>query len=1068
MSEGKVSFNEIPKRDAFPAIRGFVYQVHLTILQWFRLRHGQILELEKGEDFDVITKEIEEQKEIRELGQVKFLERGISLNQRKILDIVFNYFEHKRNNPGHNLVFRFLSNTNCVIESPSLFLDTTKGIEAWEILRTQGEIDNTNTYYQGIKRHLKESASHIIDKLDEKGFESTGWREFLQSLESDEFVQDLIGGFAWSLKTGDVNQVEQLIRFEIRKLINETNEDREKRILSKAFFHVFKVLCQPNLKVLQKNDLDTLIADESLTDDDSDLKTYLITLQNEVLHKLSDLEAMVLANSKSIADISKRSLELENNSSVMSFDYTYAISIDPPRPMENGSRRKKKVDHIIEAFQTYRWINLNGINGTGKTQLAALVCHEFEEAYWLDLRSLWNHHEHARLIFIKFIELISLSSFEHDRAEWLKRVIGGIKANALIVINDVPNPNGQNLLIEILLMLVHELHSGIRVLTTSNHSFDTIRNEKLKDMYLMEFTQLDFEDDEIEEYLLKNGAPEGIRKYISFLSTITKGNPRLVSEVLRFLKRKKWGLNSKKTLEELLQGKFSSELALDTQFAIKELIPDPESRELLYRLSFIDWSFDNSYVMALAHVDKEIEYSFEKFNELINIWIQRTSFGEYQTSPLIRKLGEQNLAPTTQREIHLAIAKNILRSESLNQISVSRLISAFIAAQDFIQAGLVLINLYQAGHNLDEIKILKEWGFLNFWNKTPMPASLPIQLQAQILHEQIRLKARLGEDSEETYNRLENLLVQESIAHDDEWIIRALCMNARPYSKMVKLIDHLNYLVTYRNHPLYSDFLSEQIIEGFVWLASTSINDKEDLFQWFELIRIAESEFPIDVFSRESAQNGITVLVNKIVDSESFLMNHDDKDSYIDVLEKFSQIFRKRSNEVLEAVIQKEIIAFVFRVEDDEEKAIRIGKLLIEQFNNDVSKYLVYEVLGKLLYNHGKKKESITWLDSAIELDCENQLSFVETLTYLACAVSRSDPKYAIPYLSRAVDLAKEKEFVLDRIQVTGEYGLSLWLVGENLSSYLTFASVISDLHALKDSHSHDRNWIRFNSVLND
>ena len=48
----------IPGRnqDASATIRGFVYQVELTILRWLGLGAGQVLQLERGEDIDHITR----------------------------------------------------------------------------------------------------------------------------------------------------------------------------------------------------------------------------------------------------------------------------------------------------------------------------------------------------------------------------------------------------------------------------------------------------------------------------------------------------------------------------------------------------------------------------------------------------------------------------------------------------------------------------------------------------------------------------------------------------------------------------------------------------------------------------------------------------------------------------------------------------------------------------------------------------------------------------------------------------------------------------------------------------
>src|SRR5438067_2242221 len=42
-------------RDAWAAIRGYVYQVDMTILRWLTLGCGEVLELECGEDVDLLA-----------------------------------------------------------------------------------------------------------------------------------------------------------------------------------------------------------------------------------------------------------------------------------------------------------------------------------------------------------------------------------------------------------------------------------------------------------------------------------------------------------------------------------------------------------------------------------------------------------------------------------------------------------------------------------------------------------------------------------------------------------------------------------------------------------------------------------------------------------------------------------------------------------------------------------------------------------------------------------------------------------------------------------------------------
>ena len=53
-------------RDAWGVIRGFVYRkVDLTILRWLGLVSNQSLELEKGEDIDLISQSLQSRDSIR-------------------------------------------------------------------------------------------------------------------------------------------------------------------------------------------------------------------------------------------------------------------------------------------------------------------------------------------------------------------------------------------------------------------------------------------------------------------------------------------------------------------------------------------------------------------------------------------------------------------------------------------------------------------------------------------------------------------------------------------------------------------------------------------------------------------------------------------------------------------------------------------------------------------------------------------------------------------------------------------------------------------------------------------
>lgn len=89
-------FEEIKNRDAWSTIRGYVYQVDLTISRWLDLKDNQILELERGEDIDIINSDISKTRISRELEQIKYREATISLNQDLVFDLILNFYTHKK------------------------------------------------------------------------------------------------------------------------------------------------------------------------------------------------------------------------------------------------------------------------------------------------------------------------------------------------------------------------------------------------------------------------------------------------------------------------------------------------------------------------------------------------------------------------------------------------------------------------------------------------------------------------------------------------------------------------------------------------------------------------------------------------------------------------------------------------------------------------------------------------------------------------------------------------------------------------------------------------------------
>ena len=72
------------RRDATVTIRGYVYQVNVTLLRWIALRPGEALALEAGEDIDKIQKALADDFAIERLLEgVKHREKRLTLRSHE-------------------------------------------------------------------------------------------------------------------------------------------------------------------------------------------------------------------------------------------------------------------------------------------------------------------------------------------------------------------------------------------------------------------------------------------------------------------------------------------------------------------------------------------------------------------------------------------------------------------------------------------------------------------------------------------------------------------------------------------------------------------------------------------------------------------------------------------------------------------------------------------------------------------------------------------------------------------------------------------------------------------------
>jgi hypothetical protein len=187
-------------RDASDSIKGFIYQIHLTLLRWLELRPGQALELERGEDIDTVTSSLKSGWQglvtllERRNEQVKAVNSPISLASKVSKEAFANFAKARKDNPNCELYFRFTTTATPVVEKRNKLSDKTPGIERWEQLR-RGEIDPAHQIQLlvGVRSILLGLTRPT--KFNKETWEA--WREFIENADDSDLLL-FIQRFEWS------------------------------------------------------------------------------------------------------------------------------------------------------------------------------------------------------------------------------------------------------------------------------------------------------------------------------------------------------------------------------------------------------------------------------------------------------------------------------------------------------------------------------------------------------------------------------------------------------------------------------------------------------------------------------------------------------------------------------------------------------------------------------------------------------------------------------------------------------------------------------------------------------
>lgn len=1020
-----VEFQPFKKRDASASIRGFVYQVEMTILRWLELVPGQLLELERGEDIDIVSCQGSNVPAARILEQVKLHKGNVTLKSPQATYALACFYAHSRSGEaGAELRFRYVTNSEPGLERPSFCPDGIPGIRVWEMLRAHNsELSNVPELVYGIRQALITAKAPA--NCDKDIWQM--WSHFAQDCDSTSLLE-FVNRVEWS--TG--NQLPEPLEGVIRdRLIQQSLVQVEAcdEAYCRLFMFVLKRLCQSGLKRLSPHELTVQLALPTLSGPEQ-------AEFDEFRQSLSSLSSRVTALERTVAAMAER-----GGSSAVEYALVTA-PIEPPPIVEPVIPRKRLEDRYATLIKKASWFALTGGAGIGKTQLANALYRRFQSVGgWIRLNSNLDAHQ-ACIRLDSSIGMIAgvPNDTRIRRDKWYDAALGSLGPGAMLVLDGVPRdlPAGELYLrLQSLGLACGQAHT--RVISTSPYALSSILKPVL-DHGFHEVSMPILTIDDIREVLALLGAPEELlgQKYISWLQRVTQGYPTQAIAAARTLQSSGW---SRGSLRLIADGSYANDLDGQTQYLVSTTVPEGDSRDLLYRLSMVAIPYDYSLVRKVASLPPAISSPREKLEVLMGLWVQPESGTRMLTSPLLRRLGPQNVDISLQCLIHSAAAESIT-ARVMGPYDAYAAILLYEKAGAPESAGWVLLRALASADKNPTLAL--QSGLLTMWEEYTLSQLLPTGMAAAIRSYQIRLYRALGLDTKRLLADFDSIM---GIA-DDSLLTTVACIQVailEPELDLRRATEYMPRVLKALRKVEWPETLYQATgmpqVEGLVWVVAAYLRSASDLSDWLKALEQASDSQRAAILAMDLAEDGLRWAFDRAAaQGESRVRD-------LQLMESISARCDSLGSELLSAAATRALLDTMVQ-EGQVSRALELAEQRVCTYQDPRALFLVEQGLGSALHIAERNEDALILLDRAINRPIAGYADLRAGANLVCSWIAREEGRSSAADYSRAAFNICSTGDLMDEIalRISCEHVISLFLEKEYLGLVPVWEQVLERL----------------------
>lgn len=1031
----------LPNRDASPTIRGFAYQVDVTIARWLALQPEQSLELEYGEDIDLVSRVLTSTGEIQKrwLEQVKRHEAlAMTLRTPEVLTAIAHFCAHRANNPDPaiELIYRFTTNTKITRERPSPLSIKIPAITAWQrICSGQMQEPALTHAVTGIRTLLCDAQRPA--KLDEALWQQL--QAFLQQSTQHDFLA-FMHAFEWSTRTPDSPQLRETVCQQLVRDGFASDESESHERYDRLFYYVFQQLCKPGKKQL------------TIADRDAQLSRQLSPSERMLLQSvLSQIASLTEA-----VDQLKQEQRLQHdllthiNAQLqqLSFDFTVqaSLSYTPPPPdlempplVHHHSPRKTVVERLLRQLSQTTWCALYGDVSVGKTHLAILLAQTLGTCRaWVSLDSRRSCDEEGTQ-FDRALRRLIVRPVTDLRSHWYEEVICTLGAGSLLVLDDLPLLAGDDFLSRRLLQLVRTCEKyGVKLISTSPYPLPLRFAQTLPASLFLTSRCPMFTVAETSDLLGASGAPEALLAESQFIHNLGLGHPLIIAELVEYLRTQGWSFDAR-VLTALFSGEATVELNEDTVRRLLQTVEDEQSRNLLYRLALMLHAFSLDDVRAVAEVTPELDRPRERMASLQGRWVSRDARERYLISPLIRKLGSEDLPTSTRKVCNRVLGDRLLKKGQVDLVDVQLILTYYLNAEEENRAGMLLIrvltDLLRADNAIDDL------GILTWWASTPLPAAMPLGTRLYLRGLQIAVRQQRGLDVGLLVRDINAL--SERVTADEAWAVIASWAVVKKTALPIKLSPLTVFSLLPQARLPGGESLADAIGRAdmyaeLLWASVLDVETPEQLGMWMSALEQMPAAQCQAAFRMSHAELGCKLVADRLMwrvqkQPEAQRQWESVETALRDLATRAAAI----GFDLLWACAIRTLMMILTEAKRPLDQVVALAETSLATPSEDPRvHFLLQECLGRQYLAAGRDQDAAQWLHQALTLPTPAYPgTHLHARLCLSKAIGATNPSEAIRYARETVQFAEEAPGNSDIgdievVEALGELAVAEWLVG--------------------------------------